>query len=157
MSIYLGYCIIFIPPLFWISFSWILFTIEFLVLRVVEEEEKKIYRTPSNQWIPLPYYGCLLYIKKKEIPSLPSSTIYRSVTIIICACYGVPPLLFHYLFWIKIPFSWIGSFSSKFNVLFVYSVCRICKIVSYHSRQHQMVFKTEIKLFLYTLPILMVE
>ncbi len=27
---------------------------------------KNVYRTPSNQWIPLPYYGCLLYIKKKK-------------------------------------------------------------------------------------------
>lgn len=107
---------------------------EFLFLDIVHDRisgftscRKKIYRTPSNQWIPLPYYGCLLYIKKKKKfhPYHHLPYIVQWLTIIICACYGVPPLLFYYLFWIKIPFSWIGLFLLLSSMYCLYSVCRM--------------------------------
>lgn len=107
----------FYPPIILNFFFLILFKIEFLVLRVVEKKNcisipgigiiyiylqypKQSMNSFTILWVPVVCTARRRRRKKKfEIPSLPLGTYtYRSFTIIICACYSVPPLLFYYLF-----------------------------------------------------------
>lgn len=117
MSIYLGYCIIFIP-----HYS------EFLFLDIVHDRisgftscrRKNKYRTPSNQWIPLPYYGCLLYIKKKRNSILTiiyhiSFSDYNNMCVLWRATSALLLSILN-----KNSIFLNRSFSPRFNVLFVF-------------------------------------
>lgn len=107
--------VLFLSPIILNFFFLILFTIEFLVLRVVE----KIYRTPSNQWIPLPYYGCLLYIKKRNsvltIIYHISFSDYNNMCVLWCATSALLLSILN-----KNSIFLNRSFSPRFNVLFVF-------------------------------------
>lgn len=136
---------------------------EFLFLDIVHDRisgftscrEKKKCRTPSNQWIPLPYYGCLLYIKKRNsiltIIYHISFSDYNNMCVLWRATSALLLSILN-----KNSIFLNRSFSPKVQctVCILYVVCKN-RFIPFASASDG--FQTEIKLFLYTLPILMVE